>query len=274
MEMIARSLLYVPADQPAKLDKSLTVGADAVILDLEDAVAPQDKARARAAAARWLERADLGGVEIWVRINSGTARRDDLDLVLGSEVIAGVCLAKCGSAADAHEVANTFAERGRDIKIMPLIESALGVLAAPNIAGVPAVWQMQLGEVDLSADLGITPLNGDELDPYRAQIVLASAAAQLAAPPAPVAVETRDPDRFRHDTKRLRRLGFWGRVCIHPAQVPIANEVFTPTDAELAEARRTLAQLEAAGDGATVDPQGRMVDAAVARHARLILARR
>ncbi|GAA1840570.1 HpcH/HpaI aldolase/citrate lyase family protein [Asanoa iriomotensis] len=267
--MTVRSFLYVPGDQPAKLDKSLSCGADAVIVDLEDAVGPHRKAAARECVAGWLARSAPHDIEIWVRVNAGAHRPADLALVREAPNVAGVCLAKCDSADDVRQVAELFA--GRDVGLMPLIESAAGVLRAEEIARVRGVRLLQLGEVDLAADLGLRPSDGDELDAYRAQIVLVSAAARLRPPPAPVDVHLADDDLFRRSTQRLRRRGFWGRACVHPRQVAIANEVFTPTDAELAEARDVLARLERSGDGVTVDGQGRMVDEAVALRARRLL---
>ncbi len=281
---VPRSYLYVPGDQPQKLAKALDRGADAVIVDLEDAVAPAAKASARAAVAGWLRsRAPRADVEVWVRINPGAAGHDDAAAVVGPG-LAGVVAAKTRSAADlvALDAALRVGEAGAglpagQVAVVPLLESAAAVLAAPDLARGPRVRRLQLGEADLRADVGLLPGDAElELLYVRSHVVLVSAACGLEPPVGPVSTDFRDLERFRGSTLALLRLGFVGRSCIHPAQVTVANEVFTPAPDEVDRARALVARFEqavAAGDGVLLDDAGRMVDEAVVRQARRLLAR-
>ncbi|MFI5429814.1 aldolase/citrate lyase family protein [Aeromicrobium sp. UC242_57] len=149
------------------------------------------------------------------------------------------------------------------------------MLRAAEIAAAPRVHRLQVGEADLRADLGVT-LGPDERELLwvRSQIVVTSAAAGIAPPIAPVSTDFRDLDALRASTEALARLGFVGRACIHPAQVAVVNDVFTPSAEAIAEAEEVLAALAAAGSGVAVDSRGRMLDEAVARQARRVLARK
>ncbi|WP_433239661.1 HpcH/HpaI aldolase/citrate lyase family protein [Streptosporangium sp. CA-135522] len=274
-----RSALYVPGDQPDKLAKALGRGSDSLIVDLEDAVLPAHKAAARAAVAGWLRELEPGGPEIYVRVNPGEAGHEDLRAVAVAGV-RGVCVAKTESAAELVEVdaVLTAAEAAEglpagSIAVCPLLESAGAILAAPQIARAPRVLRLQIGEADLRAELGVEAGPDErELLWARSQVVLASAAARLTPPLAPVSTDFRDLDALHTSTAALKRLGFRGRACIHPAQVPVVNEVFTPAEEELARARDLIARFEAAGTGVVADARGRMVDEAVIRAARRLLA--
>lgn len=292
-----RSYLYVPGDNPAKLAKALTVGADALIVDLEDAVPPSGKDAARAAVAAFLAdvAAPAGGwgaggraagegsvrPRVWVRVNPGELGHVDAAAVVGPG-LAGLCVAKTESVEQLSVLDGVLAalEEAAGLavgstKVVPLLESAAAVLAAAAIARGPRVARLQLGEADLAADLGVT-LGPDERELLwaRSQAVLASAAAGIAPPVAPVLVNFRDLDALRASTVALKRLGFRGRACIHPAQLPVVHEVFTPTEPELAAARDLVARHEQAmrdGSGVCVDAHGRLVDEAVVRSARRLL---
>ncbi|MDG6103651.1 CoA ester lyase [Dactylosporangium aurantiacum] len=277
-----RSYLYVPGDAPQKLDKALHRGADALIVDLEDAVPAAGKDRARALVAEWLGALPATGrPAVWVRVNTGPAGEADARAVAGPN-LAGVCLAKADSPAQvaALGVALAGAEEAcglpvGTIAVVPLLESAAAVLAAPAIARAPRVARLQIGEADLRAELGVT-LGPDERELLfvRSQVVLAAAAAGIAPPVAPVSTDYRDLAALRASTVALRRLGFLGRACIHPAQVEVVNEVFTPTPQELAAAADLVRRFDDAvgsGAGVLVDVDGRMVDAAVVRAARRLL---
>jgi citrate lyase subunit beta / citryl-CoA lyase len=278
------SYLYVPGDQPQKLSRSLDRGADAVIVDLEDAVAPAAKASARAAVAEWLRsRAPRENVEVWVRINPGAAGHEDAAALVGPG-LAGVVAAKTQSAADlvALDAALRGAEAGAglpvgQVAVVPLLESAAAVLDASGVARGPRVRQLQIGEADLRADIGLPPGDGEtELLHVRSHVVLVSAACGLAPPVGPVSTDFRDLTSFRMSTRALARLGFVSRACIHPAQVAVVNDVFTPTPEEIGRARALVARFEqavAAGGGVLLDDAGRMVDEAVVRQARRLLGR-
>jgi citrate lyase subunit beta/citryl-CoA lyase len=280
-----RSYLYVPGDRPAIMAKAVARGADALILDLEDAVPAAAKESARAGVAAFLAPRPAAGraaPALWVRINPGEHGLADLDTVLCAAV-SGICVAKTESAAEVAEVAATVdrleRERGiptGSIRVSPLIESAAAVLAAPEIAAAPRVTRLQVGEADLCADLGVEPgADERELLWVRSRMVLVSAAAGIEPPVGPVSTDFADPSALRASTHALRRLGYRGRACIHPAQLAVVNEAFTPSAQEVARAREVLAGYEAAlaaGTGVFVDAQGRMVDLAVVRNARRTLA--
>jgi citrate lyase subunit beta/citryl-CoA lyase len=275
--MSARSYLYVPADRPDRLAKAPGRGADALIVDLEDGVAPADKDAARANAAAFL--ADASGAEVWVRVNADELQIPDVRAVVGPN-LAGLVVPKLSSMLmlelletelDALEPAAALP--ARSIALAPLIESGAAVLAAPKLAHARRVARLAMGEADLCADLGVTPSAGEpELAPIRMQIVVASAAAGIDPPTGPVSTDFRDLDAYRAGTQALKRMGFGSRSAIHPAQVEIVNEVFTPSADELARARRLVELSDAAGGGVCVDDEGRMVDEAVVRSARRTIA--
>lgn len=271
---LSRSALYVPGDAPDKLRSALDRGADELIVDLEDAVALDRKALARDIVATWLDGLPDTDVAVWVRVNPGAAALEDVRAIAAAEGLAGVVLAKAESAAEVAAVAEVLDELGSQARIVPLLESAGAVLAAAEIAAAPRVHRLQVGEADLRADLGVT-LGPDERELLwvRSQIVVVSAAAGIAPPIAPVSTDFRDLDALRTSTEALARMGFIGRACIHPAQIAVVNEVFTPTDAAVAEAQGILDALAGAGSGVALDARGRMIDEAVARQARSVLAR-
>jgi citrate lyase subunit beta/citryl-CoA lyase len=278
----ARSYLYVPGDKPEVLAKALGRGADALIVDLEDAVAPSAKDAARAIVRDFLAglpAAGDGEVEIWVRANGDGLAGHDIEAV-ASPAVSGFCLAKAESADDVDAAAEACG-RAEDalglepgsFSLAPLLESAGAVLDARAIASAsPRVVRLQVGEADLRADIGVT-LGPDERELLlvRSSVVLASAAAGIEPPVGPVSTNFRDLDALRESTAALARLGYLGRACIHPAQTAVVNEVFTPR-AEAVEAARALIDryeaAVAAGEGVFTDDNGRMVDLAVIRQAR------
>lgn len=280
-----RSYLYVPGDAADKLAKALDRGADALIVDLEDAVALARRARARQTVRTWLASlppAPEHRVEIWVRINPGTAGHEDLGEIL-SPALHGVCVAKTESAEELEVLDRLLgaAERARGLRpgaiaVQPLLESAQAVLAVAAIAQAPRVERLQIGEADLAADLGILPgTDESELLFVRSQVVLVSAAVGLEPPVGPVGVDYADTARFRRSTLALRRLGFPSRACIHPAQVQVANEALTPSAEEVERARAVVSAFDAAsarGQGVLADTAGHMIDEAVVRSSRRILA--
>ena len=273
--MIPRSWLYVPADDADRLAKAATRGADALILDLEDGVAGSMKDAARANLAAFLD-SHGDSVQAWVRVTSepvGLAA--DLEACLHPH-LAGIVLAKAESTAQIAEVRARLDSLGGESRgLMPLVETARAVLDVAEIAAVPGVTQLQVGEADLRADLGVTfGPDESELLVVRQRAVIVSAAMGLLPPVAPVSVEFRDLDAFRAGTERLARMGYVGRACIHPAQIAVAHDIFTPTEDDLARARALVDAAAAAamsGRGAFTDENGRMVDEAIVRQARRIV---
>lgn len=277
--MTALAHLYVPGHAADRFGKAVASGAGAVILDLEDAVALAAKDGARAAVASWVRGRKSSGPEVWVRINSGDRGDDDVRAV-GAAGLTGIVVPKVGDSGSLDHLDAVLADvEERDgvpcgsVAVSPLVETAAGLLVAAAIARGPRVCHLQLGEADLVADLGADPgPDGAQLLFARSLVVTASAAAGIAPPLAPVATDFRDLAAFHRSTDQLRRLGFVGRACIHPRQVPVVDAVFTPAPADVEAARDLLARLADHGAGVAVDRDGRMIDEAVARQARRVLA--
>ncbi|WP_067701464.1 HpcH/HpaI aldolase/citrate lyase family protein [Nocardia jejuensis] len=269
-----RSALYVPGNRPDLFDKAVAGPADVILIDLEDSVPLADKESARAEVGDWLRGFPGPARGIWVRINPGELGRADLNAVAQPAVTA-ICLAKTESAQQVRQISTLLDEHGRraaEIRLCALLESAAALFAAREIAAAPRIARLQLGEADLRADAGISPGPDEREMLYaRSHVVLASAAAGIDAPLAPVSTDFTDLAALRHSTKALARLGFRGRACIHPNQVPIVNEIFTPSATELARARAVIERFEAAQGGVVLDAEGRMVDLAVIRQARRLL---
>jgi citrate lyase subunit beta / citryl-CoA lyase len=262
--MMPRSWLYVPGDRPDRIGKALASDADAVIVDLEDAVAPSSKSAARAGLSDLpVERQP----QLWVRINAGADGDADLAAMPWARVD-GVVLAKCESSAWLGHVA---AHAPPSTAIAALVESARAVAALADLCGHPRLQVCHLGELDLIADLGGTTDGADDLlGPARVAAVYAAAAAGLPGPVGGVHTRVGDLDGLRTSTTVYRNLGFSGRAVIHPSHCAIVNDVFTPTDAERQWAHAVIATLEG-GTGVARDSSGSMVDEAVARRARRIL---
>ncbi len=265
-----RSFLYVPGDRPDRFPKAFASGADAVIIDLEDSVAPSAKGPAREAAATWLT---TGDDRPWIRVNSGVELAADLDAVLHAGRPAGVVVPKADPPL--LDVVAAALEGGTACEVAALVETAAAVVALADIAAHPAVTRLGLGEADLGAELGIVAGPDErEWDAVRTTVVVHSAAARLNPPTGPVAVAIADAAGLRESTERLQRMGFGARAAIHPRQVAVINEVFTPGPHAVHQARRLL-ELAAAHDGEAVfvDDDGRMIDEAVLRSARTLLER-
>ncbi len=279
----ARSFLYVPGDQADMLGGAIHRGADALIIDLEDAVAPESKASARSIVARWLTGLEDPAPQLWVRINSRSPLREsDLEAVV-CPALRGVYVPKTASRQEMEMVADALDDlepdagvEGGQIQIGPLLESAAGILAAPDIATGRRVSHLSIGEEDLAAELGMQPSEDRrELVPIRTGVVVASAAAGINAPIGPVNTNFRDLQALRESSEALRRMGYGGRTAIHPSQIPVINDAFTPSAAEVAAARAVVEQFEAAqrhGSGVAVDEDGALIDLAVVKRARRTLA--
>ncbi|MCL4421673.1 MAG: CoA ester lyase [Actinobacteria bacterium] len=281
-----RSYLYVPADKPEKLERAAERGADAIIVDLEDAVAEGSKRAARHVAASWLESIRLNGFpEIWVRVNAARTSHffADVEAVV-APTLSGICLPKSEEPEDLfrlHELLALAEEKAglalEQIRVSALIETPYGLIGALKLAGGPRVDRLQIGEADLAAHLALQPADNEaELLPARFQVVLVSAASKLAPPVGPVSVDFSNLEALRSTTLGLRRLGFGGRAAIHPAQVPVINSVFTPSADEEADARSIVDRYRVAqnaGTGVIDDGTGKMIDEAVIRSALAVVER-
>ncbi|MDH3259916.1 MAG: CoA ester lyase [Acidimicrobiia bacterium] len=279
--MTARSYLFVPGDRPDMLTKAGRRSADAVIADLEDAVAPAGKAAARDTVSDWLDNLAEPGFEPWVRVNpTEDLLEDDLAAVFRAP-LHGIMVPKVRSVDELLAIGDLLerleSAAGRppsDVKLLPIVETADGLLAVDELARAPRVHQLMIGEFDLGAELGVDPTYEAAFVPLRMQLVVASAAAGIEPPLGPVSPDFQDLDLLRDETRRLVRLGFGSRPAIHPAQVPVFNEVMTPTPEETERAGRLVSLYEQAladGRGAITDDAGHMVDEATIKVARRVL---
>lgn len=270
----------MPGDQGDRLEKALGRGADALILDLEDAVAPQSKVAGRELVGDWIHRNAASAQAVWLRI---TADDPAADIAAITASIAGVMVPRAESAllADVHGLLTTReSELGipdGSLAVIPLIETARGLLSALDLASAPRTARLAIGRADLAGELGLgIDHEGPEFRSILLQLVIASSAAGIAAPVAPTSTDFRDLDALRASTEQLLRLGYRGRTAVHPAQLAVINEVFTPSPEEVQRAERLVAAFDEAernGSGVTTDESGRMVDAAVVRSARDTLQR-
>jgi citrate lyase subunit beta/citryl-CoA lyase len=253
-----RSLLFVPGHQPERFDKAVGSGAHEVILDLEDAVTPATKAQARDAVATWLAQDQTA----MVRINAmQTAWFEDDIRLLQACPGASVMLAKADEASLKRTLA---ALPGRNV--IALLETVAGYLSLRELAALPGLARIAFGSVDFATESGIEDCD-EALTAVRTQIVLVSCHAGLAAPIDGVSLNFKDASLMEADARHSRRLGFGGKLCIHPNQVTAVNAAFQPTPEELAWAQRVLAAFEASGGAATA-VDGKMVDKPVVDRAR------
>jgi len=258
--MLPRSYLFVPGNRPERFEKALASGADAVIVDLEDAVPPDQKDAARRSVSAWLAAAK----PVVVRINAADTpwHRDDL-AVCRRPGVAAVMVAKA-------ERADELAGVGLNVPLLPLIESAAGIDQLRAIAAVPGVQRLAFGAIDFQLDLNMRA-EFDELIHFRSQIVLASRLAGVASPIDSPSVAITEEAEVEHDAQRARRLGFGAKLCIHPQQLAAVNRSFSPTATEITWAQRVL-EIAAASGGAAVALDGRMIDKPVILRAQAILA--
>ncbi|MYT36173.1 CoA ester lyase [Streptomyces sp. SID8356] len=257
--------LYVPGDRPETVAKALGCGADVVIVDLEDAVAPDRKAYARAATAELLAdpaTASPDAVPVHVRVHG----EEDVRALTGLPGLSGLRLPKITHAVSVHHVAAV----APGVPLYPLLESALAVEHAYSIATAHHdVRGIALGEADLRADLGVREDSG--LDFARSRLVVAARAAALPPPAQSVFPDVRDLDGLWTSCVRGRGLGLLGRAAIHPRQLEVIGRAFRPTAREVEEAEEIIAA-STVDAGALALPDGRFVDAAVVASARRTLA--
>ena len=274
-----RSWLFCPASNRRRMEKANASAAHAVIIDLEDAVAEADKDQARAMLGECIR--DLRRDNFYVRINALDTPHALLDMeAVVAPALQGIMLPKSERARDV-EVADWLLSQmerrlglpeGR-IEIVPLVESARGLANLHSIgASSGRVRRLAFGAADFTLDLGITwSAEEHELLAYRSALVLASRNANLAAPIDTPWLSIADGEGMVASAKRARDHGFGGKLCIHPDQVTVTNQIFAPTPAEIDEARKIVAAFEAAGSAAiTLD--GRMLDYPVVEAARRVLA--
>jgi citrate lyase subunit beta/citryl-CoA lyase len=259
---VPRSYLFVPGNRPERFAKACASGADAVIIDLEDAVPPAEKAAARDAVVEWLSPAQ----SVLLRINSADTEWFREDLVLcGLPGVRGVVLPKAEQVDHILKVGAA----GPQAHVLPLVETAAGFANAAALARTSRVQRLMFGTIDFQLDMGIS---GDDLELlyFRSQLVLVSRIAGILAPVDGVTTAIDDAEQLRIETLRARRIGFGGKLCIHPKQVGPVNQHFSPSAEDVAWARGVL-EAAAAANGAAVALDGKMIDRPVILKAQEIL---
>lgn len=254
------TLLFVPGDRPERFDKAVAAGADLVVLDLEDAVVPEAKDAARDHVVAWLTK----GGSAAVRINAG-GEMGDRDVAALAELPVTVMVPKAENPATLTSLRSSLHP---DSSLLALVETARGVLAAPALAEVEGVTRLVLGTFDLAVELGVSPDDREAMAAARHALVLASVAAGLAHPVDGVTGSVDDVAVLEDDLAYAIRLGFGGKLCIHPRQVATARAAFRPSPEDVAWARRVV---DAATSGGASLVDGAMVDKPVVVRARGIL---
>jgi citrate lyase subunit beta/citryl-CoA lyase len=265
---LATTYLIVPGNRPDRFDKALASGADAVVLDLEDAVRVEDKDVARDHVKRWLDAHAGDADRVLVRINDRASPAFHADLALVRH--SGVRLAMLPKTETAAEVESVQAALSPGGFVLPMIETARGVANVQAIAAARGVLRLAFGTLDYAADLD---LSGDERGfAYpSARIALASRCAGIASPVAGVTVAIDDEARLVADVAFARAFGFGAKLCVHPRQVAVFRDAMRPTAAEVDWAQRVIAAAQGAPGAVQID--GRLVDRPVLLTARAILDR-
>ncbi|PSQ58155.1 CoA ester lyase [Halobacteriales archaeon SW_7_71_33] len=274
--MARRSVMFTPGDDPEMLRTAPEGGADTLVFDLEDGVAPDRKAEARATVRDALDDPDVNPeAEVCVRVTPPPTTDEDLRTVLAGGTPDAVLLPMVDDREDVETLVGLLRERDAAVPVLALVETARGVLNAPEIAAHPRVDALLLGAEDLAADVGATRTDGEHEVAYaRGRVVTAAAAADIDAVDA-VYTDLEDREGLRETTRRAAEMGYDGRMVVHPAQVPVVNAAFTPDPDRVEWAERVLVARTAAereGRGVfRVDDQ--MIDAPLVAQAERIVAR-
>ena len=263
MKIIARSFLFVPANRVERFEKALNAGSDKVIIDLEDAVPAELKVKARQLLTEWLE--NHPNEQILVRINSRQTEWFDGDLeLLKYNNILAIVLPKTESSTDIDAISSI-----KPIDIYPLIETPLGFSQVRNIAKTQHVKALMFGSIDFQLEMGMDG-GYKELLYFRNEIVLASKLANIEAPIDGVTVDIKNDDVLKLETMQAKNLGFVGKLCIHPLQIQIVNQIFLPSKDEIEWAKRIIDAVSSA-QGQAISLDGKMIDLPVIRKAEQIL---
>jgi citrate lyase subunit beta/citryl-CoA lyase len=270
-------MLYVPGTRQDRFAKAMNAGADAVVLDLEDSVEASQKGKARTLIADFLATPPSRALRL-VRFNATDTPdgRQDAEFFARVEGFDGVLVPKVERAGDLEQVAQAFRQRASGIPpLLPLLETPRAILGAAAIAAAGApVAALLLGAEDLTARLGVErTIDGEELLFARGQVAMAAAAIGAEAIDA-IVTGFSDLEPLRRDCVRARGLGFSGKMAIHPAQVPVINEVFGPSASEIERARRIVEAFEAAQSAgeAVTKMDGGMIERPIVDRARRTLA--
>jgi citrate lyase subunit beta/citryl-CoA lyase len=257
----ARSYLFVPGNRPDRFQKAVASGADRIILDLEDAVAPSEKEGARNAASSWFK----DGNSAVLRINGADSFWFSADLAAVATFAAAEVMLPKADVVSLERVLHYLVDR----PVIALIETVAGLMQINDIAKMKGVSRIAFGNIDFSTDARL-PATSPALDHARFHIAMASRAAGLPSPIDGVTVALNDDAVLGNDIKHAREFGFGGKLCIHPKQVGIANALLGPSDEELVWAKAVIDAVEAGGEGA-IQFEGKMIDRPVVQRAICIL---
>lgn len=260
----AQSYLFVPGNRPERFASALASGADAVIIDLEDAVEPAAKVDARETVKTWASR----DRPVLVRINGRGTPWFEQDAKLAAlDGIAGVVIPKTEGLDDIVDVVSAAK---RKVPVFPLIETARGMWSAMDIAKAPYVKRLMFGTLDFIAEMG-TDDDHEALNPYRTQLALISRVAGIEQPVDGVTPDIHDTDRLVADTRNGKRHGFGAKLCIHPGQIAAVHACYSPSARDVEWAMRVVDAVSRA-DGAATTVDGKMVDRPVVLRAQQVLA--
>ena len=266
-----RTRLYVPGNNPRMITPAGIYGSDCIIFDLEDSVPVHQKDAARYLVKNALRDLDFGNSELWVRINKDDIEKDLSQILQGSPQ--GICIPKVENSEDIYTIEKMMPGSSGQIKFMPIIESARGIINAPQIATASKrIVALAFGAEDLTHDLGGERSWGT-LAYSRGALVLAAKASGIQALDT-IYPDTRDERGLREETKKIRAMGFDGKGVIHPDQIPPIHDCFTPSTQEIKDAQAIIKALqEAKKKGLGVASlEGKMIDEPVERKAKKILS--
>ncbi len=272
MTHIRRSILFVPADKPERIEKAATLSTDVVVIELEDGVAPDNKDFARVEAGRMIEQVDFGNREVALRVNriSTLNGLEDMRAMAKWTKKPGlVLLPKVESAGEVRIYDDLMSQMKVESEFMVMIESSRGILNTAEITTAsPRVSCLALGAADLSAELG-SCMSWDAVFDHRSSMVLACALASIMPIDSPY-LNIKDDDGLSKECRKVREMGYIGKLCIHPSQLAPVNRAFTPSIEEVVRSRRIVKAAETQGTGALV-LDGKMVDIPVIKSAQRIV---
>jgi len=280
---LLRSIIFVPGNRPNMLERALAFDADIIMVDLEDSVPTEEKVNARELARQWIPRLSEKGHRVMVRVNSLDTglTQSELAAVVGPE-LQGVSIGKVESPGDLQDadriISALEASAGMQVgqvKLIPWIENARAVMTAYQLATASTrIIAVAFGAEDYTNDMGVERTDsGDEVYFARATVPVAARAAGVASLDSPF-VRFRDSEALEQDSRQARRLGYTGKFAIHPSQLDIINQAFSPSPEEVSYAQQVVevwsrAEAEARG---SVDLDGRMIDVPVLKRAQNLLA--
>ena len=273
--MATRSLLFTPGDELEMMRKSMGMDADVIIFDLEDAVSQANKEIARETVPTALEGSDGSEPDVWVRINPLEVGGDD-DIAALADADAtpdSVLVPMIERVEQLDAVADQFEETGLEAGVVALVETATGLTAVEDLAAHPSVSGVVFGAEDFTADMGIIELEDKRyLDYARSRIAVAGSSADVVAIDT-VYTDLGNTEGLRADARTALNFGFDGKAAIHPSQIEVINEVFTPSEEKIEWAEGVLEARDAAGDKGVFEYEGEMIDAPVLSRAEEILRR-